>query len=122
MPVALLCVLHVFPAVWWAVSTFYQLGAGHDLAPVTLPEVVFTMVYIAINILLWAWLIGSVTLLVTRGDDNGAKYRNRMHALERYGKDRGLPQVWCSAPCMTIWLHRIHCHRQHISGISADKH
>lgn len=62
-------------------------------------EVIFTMIYIAINILMWAWLIGSITLLVARGDEQGAKYRHRMHALDRYGKDKGLPQASSSMAC-----------------------
>ncbi|WIA21180.1 hypothetical protein OEZ85_005486 [Tetradesmus obliquus] len=78
-------------SVYWAVSTFYAMSAG-DLAPQTFAEVIFSMVYIALNILLWAWIIGSVVLLVARADESSARYRHRMHALERYGKDKGLPQ------------------------------
>lgn len=78
--------------MYWAVSTFYAMSAG-DLAPQTFAEVIFSMVYIALNILLWAWIIGSVVLLVARADESSARYRHRMHALERYGKDKGLPQV-----------------------------
>lgn len=79
-------------AVYWSVTVFYQMGAG-DFGPATLAEVIFTMVYIAINILLWAWIIGSISLLVARADEAAAKYRHRMHALERYGADQCLPQV-----------------------------
>jgi hypothetical protein len=78
--------------VYWAVTTFYAMSA-EQLGPQTLAEVIFTMVYIAINILLWAWIIGSVVLLVARADESSARYRHRMHALERYGSDKGLPQV-----------------------------
>ncbi|KAF6250783.1 hypothetical protein COO60DRAFT_1567426 [Scenedesmus sp. NREL 46B-D3] len=78
-------------SVYWAVSTFYAMSAG-NLSPQTLAEVIFTMVYIALNILLWAWIIGSVVLLVARADESSARYRHRMHALERYGSDKGLPQ------------------------------
>jgi hypothetical protein len=74
------------------VSTFYAMSAG-ELGPQTLAEVIFCMVYIAVNILLWAWIIGSVVLLVARADEASARYRHRMHALERYGSDKGLPQV-----------------------------
>eukprot|EP00882_Tetradesmus_deserticola_P002691 GHRQ01002862.1.p1 GENE.GHRQ01002862.1~~GHRQ01002862.1.p1 ORF type:complete len:924 (+),score=556.38 GHRQ01002862.1:315-3086(+) len=78
-------------SVYWAVSTFYALSTD-ELSPQTSAEVIFTMVYIALNILLWAWIIGSVVLLVARGDESSARYRHRMHALERYGSDKGLPQ------------------------------
>eukprot|EP00775_Hariotina_reticulata_P006155 gene6155-6392_t len=79
-------------SVWWAVSTFYMMGSGHGLAPYTLAEVIFTMVYIAVNILLWGFILGSITLLVQRSDEQSYKYRHRMHALERYGNDKELPQ------------------------------
>jgi hypothetical protein len=66
------------PAVWWAVSTFYPVGAGHDIAPYTLAEVIFTMVYLAVNVMLWSFIIGSISLLVARADEDSAKYRHRM--------------------------------------------
>jgi hypothetical protein len=80
-------------AVWWAVSTFYMMGSEHGLGPYTLAEVIFTMVYIAVNILLWGFILGSITLLVQRSDEQSYKYRHRMHALERYGSDTELPQA-----------------------------
>lgn len=39
-------------AVWWAVSTFFTMGA-QDLGPRTMAEVIFGMVYISACVLLW---------------------------------------------------------------------
>jgi hypothetical protein len=42
-------------------------AAGYgDVTPTTTPEVLFTIVYVAINIVAWAYILGTITLLVTR--------------------------------------------------------
>jgi hypothetical protein len=41
-------------------------------------EVIFTMVYMALNVLLWGFILGSISLLVARSDEQSAKYRQRM--------------------------------------------
>lgn len=66
------------PTVWWAASTFYPVGAGHNIAPYTLAEVIFTMVFMALNVLMWGFILGSISLLVARSDEQSAKYRQRM--------------------------------------------
>jgi hypothetical protein len=78
------------PAVWWAASTFYPVGAGHNIAPYTLAEVVFTMIFMALNILLWGFILGSISLLVARSDEQSAKYRQRM--VSARGQGGG---TWC---------------------------
>jgi len=82
---AVLCCAVLCLAVWWAASTFYPVGAGHNIAPYTLPEVVFTMVFMALNILLWGFILGSISLLVARSDEQSAKYRQRMVRSTRTG-------------------------------------
>lgn len=37
-----------------------------DVTPSTTPEVLFTIVYVAINIVVWAYVLGTITLLVTK--------------------------------------------------------
>jgi hypothetical protein len=37
-----------------------------DVTPHTTAEVVFTIVYVAFNIVVWAYVLGTITLLVTK--------------------------------------------------------
>jgi hypothetical protein len=37
-----------------------------DVTPITSAEVLFTIVYVAINIVVWAYVLGTITLLVTK--------------------------------------------------------
>ena len=36
------------------------------MTPSTTPEVLYTIVYVAINIVCWAYVLGTITLLVTK--------------------------------------------------------
>jgi hypothetical protein len=37
-----------------------------DVTPNSTPEVVYTIIYVAINIVAWAYVLGTITLLVTK--------------------------------------------------------
>lgn len=41
-------------------------------------EIIFTMIFLALNILFWGFILGSLSLLVARADEQSAKYRQRM--------------------------------------------
>eukprot|EP00775_Hariotina_reticulata_P003994 gene3994-4245_t len=47
----------------WSFDVFSGYG---DVTPSTTPEVLFTIVYVAINIVVWAYILGTITLLVTK--------------------------------------------------------
>uniref|UniRef100_A0A383VF86 Cyclic nucleotide-binding domain-containing protein n=1 Tax=Tetradesmus obliquus TaxID=3088 RepID=A0A383VF86_TETOB len=68
---------------YWAIVTFATLGYG-DVTPSTTPEIVFTIVYVAINVVVWAYVLGTITLLVTKQDEETGQYRQRMAALNTY--------------------------------------
>lgn len=50
---------------YWAIVTFATLGYG-DVTPSTTAEILFTICYIAINLVVWAYILGTITLLVTK--------------------------------------------------------
>eukprot|EP00878_Enallax_costatus_P022606 GHUV01023998.1.p1 GENE.GHUV01023998.1~~GHUV01023998.1.p1 ORF type:complete len:850 (+),score=127.25 GHUV01023998.1:227-2776(+) len=74
--------LYVF-SFYWAIVTFATLGYG-DVTPSTTAEILFTICYIAINLIVWAYILGTITLLVTKQDEETGAYRARMSALTKY--------------------------------------
>lgn len=44
------------------------------------------MIYMLLNIVLQAWIIGSITLLVVKNDENTGHYRDTLERLEQYSK------------------------------------
>jgi ankyrin repeat protein len=49
-------------------------------------EQVFSMVYMFLNILFMAWIIGSITLLVVKGDQKTGAYRELLSAVDDYAR------------------------------------
>ncbi|WIA21138.1 hypothetical protein OEZ85_005449 [Tetradesmus obliquus] len=68
---------------YWAIVTFATLGYG-DVTPSTTPEILFTILYVGINVVVWAYVLGTITLLVTKQDEETGQYRQRMAALNTY--------------------------------------
>jgi hypothetical protein len=54
--------------VSWALSVFYTLG-GDDIHAISTAEVVWVIAFVSINIFTWAYVMGSVTLLVFKADE-----------------------------------------------------
>eukprot|EP00879_Flechtneria_rotunda_P011052 GHRR01011548.1.p1 GENE.GHRR01011548.1~~GHRR01011548.1.p1 ORF type:complete len:827 (+),score=254.22 GHRR01011548.1:335-2815(+) len=77
-------------AFYWALVTFATLGYG-DVVPSTTAEIVFTIIYVAVNVLVWAYILGTITLLVTKQDEETGRYRARMAALTTYCNANNLP-------------------------------
>jgi hypothetical protein len=65
-------------------------------------EVIFCMVYMALNVLLWGFILGSISLLVARSDEQSAKYRQRMVSLRGWLRVR-LGRVMCWEPDGVFW-------------------
>ena len=70
-------------SLYWSVVTFTTVGYG-DFSPVNSVEQIFGMVYMILNIMLMAWVIGSITLLVVKTDQKTGLYRETLHVLYKY--------------------------------------
>ncbi len=71
-------------SLYWAIVTFSTVGYGDFSASNNVEEQIFSMLYIMINIIIQAWMIGSITLLVVKGDEKTGVYRDALHVLHQY--------------------------------------
>jgi hypothetical protein len=89
-----------------------------DFRAYGIPEAVFLICYMTMNIALGAYILGTITLLVVKGDEATGKFRDKMHALESYAQaSRQLALELLlqlgpagSRPC------RVARHRQHLAA------
>lgn len=70
-------------SLYWSVVTFTTVGYG-DFSPVHPIEQIFGVVYMILNVVLMAWVIGSITLLIVKNDEKTGLYRETMHVLHKY--------------------------------------
>lgn len=70
-------------ALYWSVVTFTTVGYG-DFSPVHPIEQIFGVVYMVLNVVLMAWVIGSITLLIVKNDQKTGLYRDTLQALHKY--------------------------------------
>jgi ankyrin repeat protein/CRP-like cAMP-binding protein len=89
---------------YWSIVTFATLGYG-DISPNGMPEVVFVIVYVAVNVIAMAYIVGTTTLLVTKGDQRIGRYRDRMAALTSYCATNGLSQQLKASMAGMLKLH-----------------
>ena len=82
-------------SLYWSVVTFTTVGYG-DFSPVHPIEQIFGVVYMILNVVIMAWVIGSITLLIVKNDEKTGLYRETIHVLHKYaalhGFDRDLKQ------------------------------
>lgn len=70
-------------ALYWSVVTFTTVGYG-DFSPVNSLEQIFGIVYMICNVVLMAWVIGSITLLIVKTDEKTGLYREALQVLKKY--------------------------------------
>jgi hypothetical protein len=49
-------------------------------------EKVFGTIFMLLNIVVAAWIIGSITLLIVKGDEKTGAYRDNLDSLQQYGR------------------------------------
>ena len=71
-------------SLYWAIVTFASVGYG-DYSPISNPtEQIWCMIFILLNIILLSWIIGSITLLIVKGDEKTGIFRDALHVLHQY--------------------------------------
>ncbi|KAL7553072.1 hypothetical protein ACHAWF_016336 [Thalassiosira exigua] len=71
-------------SLYWSITTFCTVGYG-DFAPANPAEEVAGSIFMIFNIAISAWIIGSITLLMLRGDEKTREYRDTLEVLHQYG-------------------------------------
>ena len=70
-------------SLYWSVTTFTTVGYG-DFSPANAGEQIFGMVAMLFNIIIASWIIGSITLLIVKGDEHTGVYRDSLQVLDQY--------------------------------------
>lgn len=55
-----------------------------DFSPSNAVEEVFGIIYMFLNVIVMSWTIGSITLLIVKGDEATSKYREALSVLDQY--------------------------------------
>jgi CRP-like cAMP-binding protein len=71
-------------SLYWSIVTFCTVGYG-DFSPSNSSEMLFGSLFMIINIVVAAWIIGSITLLIVKGDEKTGEYRDTLETLHQYG-------------------------------------
>ncbi|GLC57329.1 hypothetical protein PLESTB_001212500 [Pleodorina starrii] len=78
-------------SLYFSVSAFTGLGDG-ALFAATVPEAAFMIAYLLFNLFLGAYILGTVTMLVVKGDERSKAFRDRIHSLAEFSKNNELPE------------------------------
>lgn len=70
-------------SLYWAMTTLSTTGYG-DLSAYTMPERMWTVFFMLVNLALTAYVIGNMTVLLTKADAAVATYRDRLTSVTGY--------------------------------------
>eukprot|EP00850_Spirogloea_muscicola_P000952 SM000003S11197 [mRNA] locus=s3:1523673:1529570:+ [translate_table: standard] len=79
-------------SIYWAMTTLSTTGYG-DFAAFTNSERLWTAGFMAINLGLTAYVLGNMTVLLTKADAQTAQYRDKLATINRYMKAHNVPLV-----------------------------
>ncbi|EFJ39217.1 hypothetical protein VOLCADRAFT_45039, partial [Volvox carteri f. nagariensis] len=83
-------------SLYFSTSAFTGLGDAALFAS-TVPEAAFMVIYLLFNLFLGAYILGTVTMLVVKGDERSKAFRERMSNLNEFGRNNDLPERLQSA-------------------------
>ena len=75
-------------SLYWSITTFTTVGYG-DFSPVNAGEQIWGMIFMMTNIVIASWIIGSITLLILKNDENTGEYREALQTLSQYADMHG---------------------------------
>lgn len=77
-------------SLYFSVSAFTGLGDGALYAS-TVPESAFMIVYMLFNLVLGAYILGTVTMLVVKSDKRSKVFRDRVTNLKQFSENNSVP-------------------------------
>ena len=72
-------------ALYWSITTFATVGYG-DYSPVSISEKLICMIFMLLNLAFGAWIIGSITFLIVKQDEEAGHFRETVKTLETYAQ------------------------------------
>lgn len=69
--------------IYWAITTITTVGYG-DITPHTNAEILFTLVVMVTGVLLWAYVIGTMSWMVSNLDYVGTEYRQKLNQVSQF--------------------------------------
>lgn len=78
-------------ALYFNIVTFCTVGYG-DFAPANAAERTLGSCFMLLNIVVAAWMIGSITLLIVKGDERTGEYRESLQTLYEYSTMHGFDE------------------------------
>lgn len=72
-------------SLYWSIVTFCTVGYG-DFSPSNSIEQIWGSIFMLVNVVVAAWIIGSITLLIVKGDEKTGEYRDSLQTLQQYGE------------------------------------
>ena len=80
------------PKVFLRILTMYRMhspvGYG-DFSPSSSAEMIAGSIYMILNVVIMAWVIGSITLLIVKSDEKTGVYREALQVLNKYANLHG---------------------------------
>ena len=64
---------------------FFVFSVG-DFSPANYVEMIWGMIFMLLNIVIASWIIGSITLLILKNDENTGEYRDSLQTLVQYAE------------------------------------
>ena len=77
-------------------------------------EAIWATMYMYTNLALSAYILGSITLIVIKGDEAAGSFRESANAMKQYTRQHDIPQV--CRPMPLARLGKCHCSRGHQGG------
>lgn len=83
-------------SLYWSIVTFCTVGYG-DFSPSNSVEQIWGSVFMMVNVVVAAWIIGSITLLIVKGDEKTGEYRDSLQTLQQYGEMNNFDQEFLNS-------------------------
>jgi CRP-like cAMP-binding protein len=80
-------------SLYWGVMTFSTVGYG-DYTPTNSEEQILGIIAVFVNLVIAAWIIGSMTLLIVKNDEMTGEYRDALQTLTSYSKMHGFDKAF----------------------------